>query len=525
MVTQYGVYQRQVQRHFGLKLWFRSSDNRSQLEVQTIVLARELGLADDKTPFEQALQRLHYHLSQCKKPWLIVFDNAKDAEMLTPILPASGGHILITTRSANWSGAISIDLFTPEEGEALVHKLLQRADPLSCDLCKELGYLPLGIVQACAFIRISQMSVHSSSDYRLRNYAFWPSRTAFFRFTLLFLFFVLRLYGSLPWIDIPDDSYAKIAQFQDKKFEKLDQIAAEYHTFSKTDVAYLEKRIESLSYFISYTTAWQQEEKDSFRRKFLRNITETAKSKQWYLGELLKLYMNDLENPDQLKLTYHPNINIPNRSILYLANKRMYDSKLGLYWGEFYWEVLDPCHRQLTTYLDRWRKLKKQTDLPPFFLWLEEQNLPKDILYITYLSAEEREKCRVICKNGLLYFAHDPQKPIHLHSQNKEFIFTIDLEDNLYLKEGNQHIHHTSISYGLPVLGAGNMTVVDGVIESLGFESGHYMPTIQEGAKMVKILLEHQYPFASHATILYFHQNEMHPCPLNEFIKKFLATY
>jgi len=147
------IHQRAVRLHFGLKLWFRSSDSRSLLETQTTVLARELGLVDDKTPFEQAQQRLHYFLANCKKPWLIVFDNAEDAKMLTPFLPASGGHILITTRSTSWVGAISIDLFTPEEGEALVHKLLQRPDPLSRDLCKELGYLPLGIVQACAFIR------------------------------------------------------------------------------------------------------------------------------------------------------------------------------------------------------------------------------------------------------------------------------------------------------------------------------------------------------------------------------------
>jgi len=153
------IHQRKVQRHFGLKLWFRSSDSRSLLEMQTIVLARELGLVDDKTPFDQAQQRLHYFLANCKKPWLIVFDNAEDREMLTPFLPMSGGHILITTRSTSWPGAISIDLFTPEEGEALVHKLLQRQDPLSRDLCKELGYLPLGIVQACAFIRNQKLQV------------------------------------------------------------------------------------------------------------------------------------------------------------------------------------------------------------------------------------------------------------------------------------------------------------------------------------------------------------------------------
>jgi len=153
------IHQRKVQQHFGLKLWFRGSDSRSQLETQIVLLARELRLVDDKASFEQAQQRLHQHLSSQTKPWLIVFDNADDPEILTPFLPPSGGHILITTRSTTWPEAIPIDVFSPDEAVALVEKLLQREEPLSKELCQELGYLPLGIVQACAFIRNQKLTV------------------------------------------------------------------------------------------------------------------------------------------------------------------------------------------------------------------------------------------------------------------------------------------------------------------------------------------------------------------------------
>jgi len=153
------IHLRKVQQYFGLKLWFRASDSRSQLETQIVLLARELRLVDDKASFEQAQQRLHQHLASQTKPWLIVFDNADDPELLTPFLPTSGGHILITTRSTTWPGAIPIDVFSPEEAQALVEKLLQQEEPRAKELCQELGYLPLGIVQACALIRNQKLAV------------------------------------------------------------------------------------------------------------------------------------------------------------------------------------------------------------------------------------------------------------------------------------------------------------------------------------------------------------------------------
>jgi len=153
------IHQRRVQQHFGLKLWFRGSDSRSQLETQIVLLARELRLVDDKASFEQAQPCLHQHLVSQSKPWLIVFDNADDPDMLTPFLPKSGGHILVTTRSTAWPGAIPIDLFSPNEAVALVEKLLQKEEPRAQELCQELGFLPLGIVQACAFIRNQRLTV------------------------------------------------------------------------------------------------------------------------------------------------------------------------------------------------------------------------------------------------------------------------------------------------------------------------------------------------------------------------------
>jgi len=159
----YIMHNRKVQDRFGLRLWFRYADKRDLLATQCVTLAKELALIEDKTDAEEALRKLHQYLAiypkRYGKPWLAVFDNADDFERLAPYLPPSGGHCVVTTRSTTWKDALSIDVLTPQEGEALVKKLLLKADPHSLDLCKELGFLALGIVQACAFIRNQQITI------------------------------------------------------------------------------------------------------------------------------------------------------------------------------------------------------------------------------------------------------------------------------------------------------------------------------------------------------------------------------
>jgi len=156
----YLLHHPRVHHHFGLKLWFRSSDSKSLLETQCHFLAQELRLVDKTAPIDVALRELHTYLEaypkQHGKPWLAIFDNAEDPALLAPFLPRSGGQVVVTTRSALWREAIPIDVLTPEEGIALINKLLQRVDPLSGALGQALGYLPLALVQACAFIRNQQ---------------------------------------------------------------------------------------------------------------------------------------------------------------------------------------------------------------------------------------------------------------------------------------------------------------------------------------------------------------------------------
>ncbi len=163
-LVTYLLHRPDIANHFGLRLWFRACDNPDMLALQCIVLARELGLVDDKAQIKEALEKLHTYLElypkRFDKPWVAVFDNAGEAEALKPYLPPKCGKIIVTTRSTLWKETLSIDVMTEEEGQTLVYKLLQKTqqdEPKARDLCQALGYLPLGIVQACAYVRNQQI--------------------------------------------------------------------------------------------------------------------------------------------------------------------------------------------------------------------------------------------------------------------------------------------------------------------------------------------------------------------------------
>jgi tetratricopeptide (TPR) repeat protein len=94
--------------------------------------------------------------------WLLVFDNADDPTVIKDFLPQPGqGHFLVTTRAHQFQ---KIGIFSPREVDVLTQDearqfLLVRTGKDSAlksaeadELAKELGYLPLALEQAAAYI-------------------------------------------------------------------------------------------------------------------------------------------------------------------------------------------------------------------------------------------------------------------------------------------------------------------------------------------------------------------------------------
>lgn len=301
----------------------------------------------------------------------------------------------------------------------------------------------------------------------------------------LYLFFFTPLVAPPAWLDLPDDDYRSITGCHDAFGKHLTVVV---HEYKKLPVTCLRERVARLGGIVDLLIRGIDEEKMLHVRVKLQELKVIAENKKWYLEKLQEALSNGYFEEQYLRRTLQSVEHLDSkRKPLFLLNKRRYHTKYGEYWGEYWLEAMDPCHRQLMTYYDRWlyERSKSRTDLP-FFLWLEEQNLSKDVPYLRYLSEEELRQATVCIKNGLLYF----DAILIGADAPKEYLFIVDLNERLILAEGNTLIHHNSLSHSKPVLAVGKMVVFQGKLTVLSFESGHYIPSCEDGVRMIVLLQE-----------------------------------
>ena len=176
-----GVGKTTLARHYAEKFWRCYAqilwvDARKGLEPEFAILhdllfpdRRDIGLkVADKA--KQAIHELSSPLTR-----LLIIDNAEDEHATTAWIPKTGGcQTLITSRFSGWSGAVkTLHLFVLEKGPA-VNFLQSRADRIArelehadCEvLAERLGYLPLALEQAAAYIK----KLHFSFTEYLRIY-------------------------------------------------------------------------------------------------------------------------------------------------------------------------------------------------------------------------------------------------------------------------------------------------------------------------------------------------------------------
>ncbi len=124
---------------------------------------------NEKDSFDDVSSKVKKWLEQ-HSDWLLVYDNVTDYKSIAQCLPIRGGDILITSRQKlEWnpiqiSGTvILIDVVSEKEAIKLVKQIAfnnEQSIPLGeqeeanlKELVKELGYLPLALVQAATYIK------------------------------------------------------------------------------------------------------------------------------------------------------------------------------------------------------------------------------------------------------------------------------------------------------------------------------------------------------------------------------------
>ena len=102
--------------------------------------------------------------------WLFIFDNVEKENKLQRFLPAQSfgrRHVLVTSRSPRFLRClpINIGVFTEFEACKFIEKYTQKpADEYFKELAKKMGYLPLALDQAGAYMKIHRMNYKEYLD-------------------------------------------------------------------------------------------------------------------------------------------------------------------------------------------------------------------------------------------------------------------------------------------------------------------------------------------------------------------------
>ena len=141
--------------------WWITADSSSSIDAGLASLASALqpalaGVLPTEALRERAVQWLAAH-----QGWLIVLDNVTSPADVSPLLAqAVSGRFLITSRRAtgwhNLADPIRLDVLSPVEALDLLTQITVAVRPGDLDgaaeLCEELGFLPLAIEQAGAYL-------------------------------------------------------------------------------------------------------------------------------------------------------------------------------------------------------------------------------------------------------------------------------------------------------------------------------------------------------------------------------------
>lgn len=164
--TQLALYYAHHTKHpYTFKIWF-PAENLEQLRQKYLEFAKSLGYPEKGLAIETAIPFVNHWLAT-HPGWLLVYDNVESYEAIAPFMPQKGGHIILTTRNRSWPEKfkmLTVDVMTEEDSLNLLKSLVNQNIKVqgkneAKELVKLLGYLPLAIAQAGAYMQQTQTTV------------------------------------------------------------------------------------------------------------------------------------------------------------------------------------------------------------------------------------------------------------------------------------------------------------------------------------------------------------------------------
>lgn len=157
-------------------VWWIPSEHPTTIRSSFVDLAKRLGIkaSTAETAVPAVLETLRSGVQN--RRWVLVFDNAEHPDVVRSFLPTGLGHVVVTSRNAEWAGVartVEVDLFTREESIELLRRRGggNISDSDADRLADALGDLPLAVEQAASWRAQTGMPVAEYVELLQKNSA------------------------------------------------------------------------------------------------------------------------------------------------------------------------------------------------------------------------------------------------------------------------------------------------------------------------------------------------------------------
>jgi hypothetical protein len=139
------------------RVWWIRAEQPATLLTDYAALAAELGLPERDDPDQGVVVAAVRRWLEHSRRWLLVFDNAKEADAVRPVLPrGGGGGVVVTSRNPTWrrdATVLPVDVLDRDEAVAFLLERTGQSDTQAAEqLADALGALPLALEQAGAYV-------------------------------------------------------------------------------------------------------------------------------------------------------------------------------------------------------------------------------------------------------------------------------------------------------------------------------------------------------------------------------------